>query len=779
MGAPAASLHAKPAGRSTARVVVEVGSAFIVLLLVVAAATIYVQRAQAIEEWRSNLIGLSRLLAEHAGQSIKAADLVEKSIADRVAELGVDSDRALRTQLGTRATFDMLRDKASGVPQIDVATVVAANGDVVNFTRSYPPPPINLADRDYFRAHVTDPDLKFFLSVPVKNRGTGRWTFYLTRKIKAPAGQTIGLTLAGIESSFFADFYKAVNFSEFSAISLYRTDGAMLARFPDRDESMGKIFPDQPALKAFRSGEESVITSEPRLVDPSDTRFRIAAVHGVPDYPLVVIVVATEEMVLAAWRQRATVIGGGSVLLSMLAAGLMVWIRRLIGKREDALVSLRRSEAELANKADMLEERTRLVEHHYDSLRALNDIAAAAHADLRDQLVEALALGSRHLGLPVGIISRIDGDTYTVIHHAAPDGSELADGQRFSLQQTYCALVMDTGDLVAIPHMAVSAHAGHPCYQAFHLEAYIGIPVMVGGTVFGTVNFSSPEPYDHEFDEGDAEFMRLLARWIGAAMDRDLASREVVAAKEVAEAAQRDLALQGRKLAESNAELEQFAYVASHDLRQPLRMISSYLRLIETRLGEDLSEDMKTFIGFAVSGAKRMDGLILGLLEYSRIGRGRPDFEAVPLAEVVGESLLNLNMEIEESGAEVVVQDGLPTVRGSRLDLMRLFQNLIGNAVKYRSPERPPKVEVGWRQGGREWVVSVADNGIGINDDDRERAFQVFQRLVPADAYEGTGIGLAVCRKIVDLHGGRIWIEAAPAGGSIFNFTLPAGAPKP
>ena len=180
--------------------VLTAGTVFITLLLTVAGTTIYVQRQQAIEEWRGNLATLSRLLAEHARQSVAAADLVQKSIADRVTELGVADDRGLRQFLGNRTTFDMLKDKVSGVPQIDVASIVAANGDVLNFTRSYPPPPINLADRDYIQAHFTDAELKLHLSLPVKSRGTGRWTFYLTRKIKTAKGNTIGLTLAGIES---------------------------------------------------------------------------------------------------------------------------------------------------------------------------------------------------------------------------------------------------------------------------------------------------------------------------------------------------------------------------------------------------------------------------------------------------------------------------------------------------------------------------------------------------------------------------------------------------
>ncbi len=226
-------------------------------------------------------------------------------------------------------------------------------------------------------------------------------------------------------------------------------------------------------------------------------------------------------------------------------------------------------------------------------------------------------------------------------------------------------------------------------------------------------------------------------------------------------------------LARSNDELQQFAYVASHDLRQPLRMVSSYLTLIERKLGRDIGADLKDYLGFAVNGAKRMDRLILDLLDYSRVGRDGPPGEVLDLREVIDDALLNLAPAIAEAAAEVVVHDPLPVVLGDRSELTRLFQNLIGNAVKYRAPGRSPRIEVECRDDGAGWLFSVRDNGIGIAADGLDRVFGVFQRLVPAEAYEGTGIGLAVCKKIVEHHGGRIWVESEPDFGATFLFFLP------
>ena len=226
------------------------------------------------------------------------------------------------------------------------------------------------------------------------------------------------------------------------------------------------------------------------------------------------------------------------------------------------------------------------------------------------------------------------------------------------------------------------------------------------------------------------------------------------------------------ELKESNEELEHFAYVASHDLRQPLRMITSYLGLLRKKLGAVFDEEASEYFAFATSGAKRLDRMIVDLLEFSRIGK-QSAMESVDLNVALADGLQNLRVAIRDCGAVVNVAENLPTVEGDRSELTRLFQNLIGNALKYCQEGRIPVVDVSCRDAGADWIISVQDNGIGIDADCLDKVFGIFQRMVSRDKYEGTGIGLAVCRKIAEHHGGRIWAESEVERGSTFLVSLP------
>ncbi|MBF0269538.1 MAG: GHKL domain-containing protein [Alphaproteobacteria bacterium] len=227
-------------------------------------------------------------------------------------------------------------------------------------------------------------------------------------------------------------------------------------------------------------------------------------------------------------------------------------------------------------------------------------------------------------------------------------------------------------------------------------------------------------------------------------------------------------------LGRSNAELEQFAYAVSHDLQEPLRMVASYVQLLGRRYQSKLDEDADAFIGYASDGAKRMQQMITDLLEFSRVQTKNDPFLPVAMDKALDLALGNLDLVLKETQCRIEAdRASLPLVYGDKGQLSRLFQNLIGNAVKYRDPARAPHISIKAERQDGFWTFSVQDNGIGIEPQHFERIFRVFQRLHGRGTYEGNGIGLAICKKIVERHGGRIWVESKPGQGTCFYFTLP------
>jgi light-regulated signal transduction histidine kinase (bacteriophytochrome) len=281
----------------------------------------------------------------------------------------------------------------------------------------------------------------------------------------------------------------------------------------------------------------------------------------------------------------------------------------------------------------------------------------------------------------------------------------------------------------------------------------------------GIICLDSATP--HAWTRHEQKALEELADYLAIVLNEALAE----AAREDAQQA---LLEKARDLERSNSELEQFAYVASHDLQEPLRMVAGYTQLLARRYRGRLDEEADQFIEYAVEGVTRMQGLIQDLLAYSRVESMGSEFRPVTMSDALDWALLNLETVIESTGAKITHEE-LPAVNGDRTQLGQLFQNLIGNAIKFRGQD-PPEIRVGAERRGREWVFEVRDNGIGIEPEYRDRIFEIFQRLHPSSEYQGTGIGLAVSKRIVERHEGRIWVESAPGKGSTFFFTLPVAS---
>ncbi|HKI55803.1 MAG TPA: ATP-binding protein [Trueperaceae bacterium] len=330
------------------------------------------------------------------------------------------------------------------------------------------------------------------------------------------------------------------------------------------------------------------------------------------------------------------------------------------------------------------------------------------------------------------------------------------------------------GALALLAWLRRSDAAGSPLGQGMGIALYVGIVVemLLGPFVTGAAG-------TFHLAETVGELGAVLA--VGCGVIANIAAQTRLAARQLEqlgeevgqrERAERALALEAARLQRSNESLGQFAYVASHDLQEPLRMISSYLQLIDRRYRDALDDDGREFIAFAVDGAVRMKRLINDLLVFSRVGTKGREPAPTPAGDVFAATLKDLEVAVAEAGAEVT-SDPLPTVWVDGRQLGQLLQNLIGNAIKFRRPDVAPQVHVSAERDAEGWRFSVHDNGIGIEPRFAERVFGIFQRLHGGSTYAGSGIGLAVARKIVERHGGRIWVDTTASEGTRVVWTLP------
>lgn len=397
------------------------------------------------------------------------------------------------------------------------------------------------------------------------------------------------------------------------------------------------------------------------------------------------------------------------------------------------------------------------------SQRRLYEITADPDRTFDEKCQALFELGCKRFDLEHGGIARINPETDLFeVETISGDHKHLVPGKQYPLSETYCRLVTDDGETASVTDPVSKRFEGKLCYERFGVQAYLGTHIEVDGDIDRTLFFVSSESRDHEFSDEERTFHHLMGQWVSYELER----------RQTKEALEETVS----KLERSNAELEQFAYAASHDLQEPLRMVSSYLQLLENRYADDLDGDAQEFIDFAVDGADRMREMIDALLTYSRLDRDGDDFEPVDCAVVLDEARDNLQIAIEESDAEIT-SDALPTVIGDEQQLVQLFQNLLDNAITYAGDE-PPRIHIEAETSNGEVVLSVRDNGIGIDSEKLEEIFEVFNRLHTTDEYAGAGIGLALCQRIVEIHNGRMWVDSDPGEGSTFLFTIPEETEK-
>lgn len=680
---------------------------------------------------------------------------------------------------------------------------------------------VSVVDRDYFIRLRGDADAGLIVSRPIEGRVLPVWAIVFARRLLKPDGSFGGVVLASVALDHFQEIFSALDIGPNGSVSL--RDGAfvLLARYPAvpaHANLAGMLVPSKEFQRIVREHPEGATYTARAATDDVE---RIYSYRKLSSLALYVIVGLGVSDIFTEWRIGALALGSLAVccVIGSVLAGrflLKSWRAREMALRE-AEVATARLQAILQNSPVGLaivgvDRSIRLIN------KALADIFGATTEGLEGRSTESL-YGSKAQFEDVGRraypvilsggtfndqvrMSRQDGSVFwcrmraRMLDIAAPakgvawvmeDISEQKQAER--QLALYRTLIEYTSDCVYV----ISPRQGFRMIFANDAAcAHYGVPreeLLTWRLPDWDVGLQDSELLD-EFWNEVKEKKSLLVETRHRVHSNALVPVEMSANYLVHEgeefiagyfhntvarnAAARALTDKTRELTRSNTDLEQFAYVASHDLREPLRMVSSYLGLIERRLVDQLTDETREFIGFAKDGAARMDRLILDLLDYSRIGRVSRPLEPVNLAEVLSEVAANLKARTEEVGGLIEIHPALPTIIGDHQELVSLFQNLLSNALKYHAADRPPKVEVRARRRRQEWVIGVRDNGIGIAPQHFERIFGIFQRLHPRQDYDGTGIGLAICKKVAEHHGGTIEVQSVPGEGSEFSVVFPA-----
>jgi len=769
----------------------------------------YNERRSAIDRAQDANAISARLLSEHLFRVFRTSDAI----------LGHLTEKTMNSKgWGNAGDFQTTTHSLiHSFQEISFVLLIGADGALKATSESLDTPNINYGDRAYFKAHLAGADTT--IGAPLISRSTGKSIIPVTRAVRNRDGTFAGVILTAVETTYLDGVLDGARHDADDAVALFRTDGTVLARQPP----IGVGFQFAAARPLSLSKETASGVTED--VSPIDGRDRLIAFTTVNDYPLLVVVSQAKDSVLAPWRGLMVKLAVTTAALSMVILLIARFAFGAIRREEKALLDLRISKDQMASLVDAapegIIEMTKSGEVTFindEALRILGHSRAAVvgkdlhtliHHSYADgspypitacRMREALRSGRRHtvsdevfwradgtavpIEYVVGLMATSEGSSGALIlfrniaerKRAEQSIHDLLARQNAILANTpigialigldrniieanddFCRVYGREGESLAGQSASI-LYADPTQYEEIGQRAY---PLVRRGETFrGDVHMCRRD--------GSEVWVRLEARLVDVNAP-DLGA--VWAAEDIT--ARKVMELDLRR---SNNELERFAYVASHDLRQPLRMISSYLGMIGRRLSGQLDGELGEFLDFAIDGAKRLDGMIVDLLDYSRIGRQGAAPEMVPLDSVLANALANLEGAIADAGAEVAVAPGLPIILGHESELERLFQNLIANAIKFRSPERSPKVTVECQEMVREWVFAVSDNGIGIAPEDQSRLFVVFQRLVSREQYDGTGIGLAACRKICEHHGGRIWLDSAPGVGTTVLIALPKGS---
>lgn len=771
------------------------------------------QKREAFEKARQTIEFKAKLMGDHATRAFEAVDLILFSLASDLKHLGViPPANQIRNRLHERMLF---------VPQATTLAIYDAKGRLLADAKRLEAGE-DVAAQTFFRRHAAD-GILFHLEGPQPRRfdSSGRMSLRLSRMISSADGGFMGVLLAEIDPGYFRTFYREEDPLGADAVMLLDAEGRILASEQANVQQLGRHVSELPELTGL-AFPNLPLSGLLRL----ESERTIAVIHQLSNVSLRIAVLLDKSRLQTAWQQSSretslVIVGAAAIYLCA-----MILIALLLQRRQTTEEALRVSEANLRSIHDHTDigivrsdqsghilavnpAFARMLGSSFDELSGRN-IFSLSHPDdqaegqakfneLQSGRIGKYSLEKRYRRLDNGAYVHVrvsaflvkPGDSLPPLTFAMVEDITEAKRSKDTIEALLrrSQLILST---IGEGILGLDA-SGRIAFVNPAAEALLGYTAkeMIGKFGHALVHHHRSDGQIH--DISDCKIHAVLSDGKPSQILRDIFWNKEggsVPVEYVATPMKSETGIEGAVVAfrniknrleaeseimRSNAELEQFAYAVSHDLQEPLRMVASYVQLLGRRYAGKLDGDADAFIGFAVDGAKRMQQMITDLLDYSRVQRKGNPMVPIPLQEPLNEALKNLDLAITESKAKIEIKSDLPVIKADTAQMSRLFQNLIGNALKYRDKQRTLVIGIeavsrdGWH------VVSISDNGIGIDPQYFDRIFQIFQRLHSRTDYPGTGVGLAICRRIVERHGGKIWVESQPGKGSIFSFSLPAG----
>jgi PAS domain S-box-containing protein len=710
------------------------------------------------------------------------------------------------------------------------ATGLVILGDGVSGNR-----PVSWADRDFFSSLRDQTGLGMVVTNPILGRVNNIWIISLVRRYNKPDGSFAGVVSASIPVTYFGKLLSTLNVGKNGVALLRDANLGLIVRHPDHNAPAGAIGAkgfSKELADGIASGQQEFSFHSRQTADGVERTSAYRRLSGVPFH---IVVGLGSEDYLAAWKVTVqwTV---ASLALFLLVTSVLAWLlwrsqvtmRLADFQRQQSLNRLQKIASRVPGVVYqylLRPDGTSCFPFASDAIREIyrvnpeevcedaSKVFGNLHPDDYDGVAATIAQSAKDLTPWVHEYRVKFGD----------DTVRWLSGNALPERQDDGAVLWHGFITDVTERKLTEQHVRHERQRLSNILWGTGVGtwewnVQTGETRFNErwaeligytldelapVSIATWTKYAHPDDlvtshvalekhfagaaddyECESRMQHKLGHWIWVLDRGKLISRTPDGQPEwmagthwdisQRKQTEQDLQQQTEALKRSNAELEQFAYVASHDLRQPLRMVNSYLQLIERALADKLNDDTREMMHFATDGAKRMDQMLVSLLEYSRVGRKGEPMQALATRVALDEALHFLAPEIAEAQAAVRISGDWPQIVVSPDEFTRLWQNLIGNAVKYRAPDRQVEIDITVTPDDKGWLFCVADNGIGIDPTQFDRLFKIFQRLHARDRYAGNGIGLAIARKIVERHGGRIWVESDGAGlGSRFYFVLP------